>query len=344
MARRVRGGHLMRKAKILSWISLFIVGSHLSLAIALRNLKQGDSVPNFAVRTIDGNQISLDQLKGKITVLAFWKQNDGKSCKMLTDLSRINQELQGKDVTFLAINGDKASDQQIRELALAKDLTGLFASDPDLTIYSHFGIVVLPSTLIIGPDGKLVCIEDLYSRNFYAQTLAYVRFLLGEISQDQLNAELDPVKSVTPSHDRIKAERYICLGQMLMANAKLKHKAFEVLTTAAQTDPSYIKPHVILAKLHLENQMIDKAAAELEQAFELAPVSELQSAQLTKAIALTDQGYDNEALSLFQDWLTHHPNPPAELYFRMGRIYEKQNQITLATEAYHHTIETLLAE
>ncbi len=344
MACRVRGGHLMRKAKVLSWTILFIIGSHLSLAIALRHLKQGDSLPSLAVRTIDGNLISMDQLKGKITVLTFWKQNDGKSCNMLTDLSRINRELQGKDVTFLAINGDKASDRQIRELALSKKLTCVFASDPDLTAYSRLGIVVLPTTLIIGPDAKLVCIQDLYSRNFYAQTLAHVRFLLGEISQDQLNAELDPGKFVTSSQARIKAERYICLGQMLMANPKLKHKALEVLTTAARTDPSYMKPHVILAKLHLENKMIHEAAAELEQALTLASVSELQDAELTKAIALTDEGHDNEALSLFQEWLKNHPNPPAELYFRVGKIYEKQNQMASATEAYQHTIETLLAE
>jgi peroxiredoxin len=334
----------MRKAKILSLMSLFIIGSHLSLAIALRHLKQGDSVPNLAIRTIDGNHISLNELKGKITVLAFWKQNDGKSCKMLMDLSRISQELRSKDVTFLAINGDNASDRQVREMALSKKLTCVFASDPDSTTYRRLGIVVLPTTLIIGPDGKLVCTQDLYSRNFYTQTIAYVRFLLGEITQSQLNAELDPGKSVETSKARIKAERYIFLGQMLMANAQLKHKAFEVLTTASQTDPSYIKPHALLAKLYLENKLIDKAAAELEKAFKLSPVSELQNPQLTKAIALSDQGYNNESLSLFQDCLKNHPNPPAELYFRMGRIYEKQNQISLASQAYHHTVEILLAE
>jgi tetratricopeptide (TPR) repeat protein len=263
---------------------------------------------------------------------------------MLADLSRINQELQGKDVTFLAINGDQASERQIREVARSRKLTCVFASDPDLTAYRRLGIVVLPTSLIIGPDGKLVCTQDLYSRDFYTQTIAYVRFLLGEITQAQLRAELDPGKSGETSQARIKAERYICLGQMLMANAQLKHKALEVLTTAAQTDPSYMKPHALLAKLHLENKMIDKAAAELEQAFKLSPVSKLQNPQLTKAIALTDQGRDNEALFLFQDWVKTHPNPPAELYFRMGRIYEKQNQISLASQAYQHTVETLLAE
>ena len=109
----------MRKATVLSWVTLFVIGSHLSLALAIGHHKQGDRVPKLAIRTVDGKQISLDEQKGKITVLAFWKQDDEKSSKMLTDLSRISQEFQNKDVTFLAINGDRASERQIREMALA---------------------------------------------------------------------------------------------------------------------------------------------------------------------------------------------------------------------------------
>jgi Tfp pilus assembly protein PilF/peroxiredoxin len=340
-------------------MSLFIIGSHLSLAIALRHLKQGDSVPNFAFRTIDGNHISLDERKGKITVLVFWKQNDGKSCNMLTDLSRISQEFQGKDVTFLAINGDKASDRQIRELALSKKLTCLFASDPDLTTYSRLGIVVLPTTLIIGPDAKLAFIQDLYSRNFFTQTIAYVRFLLGEITQSQLDAELDPGTSVKVSPARIKAERYVNLGRVLLdikekekarealekaveADPKEKEKAREALEKAVEADPTFSEPHLLLAGLCLEDKEVRKAGTELEQALKLNPCP--REGKLLQGLTYAGQGEDGLAIAVLRELVENDPEPPPEAYYEIGKIYEKQKKTSEALAAYRMALELLLAK
>ena len=330
----------MRKTQVLSWLSLFIVGSYISLALALGHHKQGDRVPNLAIRTIGGDQISLDEQKGKIIVLAFWKQDDDKSSKMLTDLSRVSQECQDKDVTFLAINGDRASERQIGEMALAKEPSCLFASDPDLTAYSTLGILVLPTTLIVGPDGKLAFIQDLYSRNFYTQTRAYVRFLLGEITQEQLNAELDPGRSVKLSPARIKAERYVSLGRVLL-DIKEKAKAREALKKAVEADPSFPEPHLLLAGLCLEDKELRGAGAELEQALILCPSP--REGKLLQGLTYAGQGEDGLAIAVLQELVENNPQPPPEAYYEMGRIYEKQEKISEALEAYQTALKLLLA-
>ncbi len=329
----------MRKATVLSWVTLFVIGSHLSLALAIGHHKQGDRVPNLAIRTVDGKQISLDEQKGKITVLAFWKQDDEKSSKMLTDLSRISQEFQNKDVTFLAINGDKASERQIREMALAKEPTCLFVSDPDLITYSTLGILVLPTTLIVGTDGKLAFIQDLYSRNFYTQTRAYVRFLLGEITQEQLNSELDPGTSVKLSPARIKAERYVNLGRVLL-DIKEKAKAREALKKAVEADASFPEPHLLLAGLCLEDKELRGAGAELEQALILCPSP--REGKLLQGLTYAGQGEDGLAIAVLQELVENNPQPPPEAYYEMGRIYEKQEKISEALEAYQTALKLLL--
>ena len=330
----------MRKATVLSLITLFVIGSHLSLALALGHHKQGDRVPNLTIRTIDGNQISLDGQKGNIIVLAFWKQDDDKSSNMLTDLSRISQEFQDKDVTFLAINGDKASERQIGEMALAKKNTCLFASDPDLTAYSSLGILVLPTTLIVGPDGKLAFIQDLYSRNFYTQTRAYVRFLLGEITQEQLNAELDPGTSVKVSSARIKAERYVNLGRVLL-DIKEKAKAREALKKAVEADPSFPEPHLLLAGLCLEDEELRGAGAELEQALRLCPSP--REEKLLQGLTYAGQGEDGLAMAVLQELVENNPEPPPEAYYEIGKIYEKQKKTSEALAAYRMALQLLLA-
>ena len=330
----------MRKARVLSWITLFIIGSHLSLALAIGHHKQGDRVPSISIRTIDGNQISLDERKGKIIVLAFWKQDDDKSSKMLTDLSRVSQEFQDKDVTFLAINGDRASERQIGEMALAKEPTCLFASDPDLAAYSSLGILVLPTTLIVGPDGKLAFIQDLYSRNFYTQTRAYVRFLLGEITQDQLNTELDPGTAVKVSPARIKAERYVNLGRVLL-DLKEKEKARGALQKAVEADPSFPEPHLLLAELCLEDKEVRKAGAELEQALRLYPSP--REGKLLQGLTYADQGEDGLAVAVLQELVENNPEPPPEAYYEIGKIYEKQEKASEALAAYRMALQLLLA-
>jgi tetratricopeptide (TPR) repeat protein len=331
----------MRKAHVLSWITLFIMVSHLSFATTIGHHKQGDRVPNLAIRTIDGKQISLDEQKGKIVVLAFWKQDDDKSSKMLTDLSQISQECQHKDVTFLAINGDKASDKQIREMALAKELTCLFASDPDLTTYSSLGILVLPTTLIVGPDGKLAFIQDLYSRNFYVQIKAYVRFLLGEITQDQLKAELDPGMSVKVSPARIKAERYVNMGRVLL-DIKEKEKAREALEKAVEADPTFTEPHLLLAGLCLEDKEVSRAGTELGQALKLNPCP--KQGKLLQGLTYASQGENGLAIAVLNELVENSSVPPPEAYYELGKIYEKQEKTSEALAAYQATLELLLAK
>jgi peroxiredoxin len=330
----------MSKARLLALITLLIIGSHISLALAIGHHKQGDRVPDLVIRTIDGNQISLDEQKGKIMVLAFWKQDDDKSSNMLTDLSRISHEFQDKDVTFLAINGDKASDKQIREMALAKEPTCLFANDPDLAAYSTLGILVLPTTLIVGPDGKLAFIQDLYSRNFYTQTRAYVRFLLGEITQDKLNAELDPGTSVKVSPARIKAERYVNLGRVLL-DIKEKEKARGALKKAVEADPTFPEPHLLLAGLCLENKEVRKAGAELEQALKLNPCP--KEGKLLQGLTYAGQGEDGLAIAVLQELVENNPEPPPEAYYEIGKIYEKQEKASEALAAYRMALQLLLA-
>ena len=330
----------MRKAKVLSWLIFLVIGSHLSSVLALGHFKQGDGVPNFAVSTIDGSHISLEALKGKIIVLSFWKQDDEKSSKVLTDLSRISQEFKDKEVTFLAINGDKASDQQIGEMALAKELSCLFASDSDLATYSTLGILVLPTTLIVGPDGKLAFIQDLYSRNFYAQTKAYVSFLLGEITQNQLKAELDPGKSAEISPTRIKAERYLNMALVLL-DLKEKAKAREALKTAVEADPSFSEPHLLLARLCLEDNEVSEAGTELEQALKLNPSP--KEGKLLQGLTYASRGEDGLAVAVLQELVQNNPQAPPEAYYQIGKICEKQKKTSEAVAAYQAALELLLA-
>lgn len=330
----------VKKLLVLLILGFLILSSYgLWAAMALMNLKVGDQVPDFQVRTVDDKEVSLSSLRGKIVILSFWKRDHDFSERTLADLERICREYGDKGVTALAFNADQALEQEIRDIGTAHNLNYLLASDREFEIYGRFGVVVLPTTLVIGPEGKLAYYRTIHNREFYSQVLGNVRYLLGEITRVQLEAELDRKQIAEKSEARTKAKRYLNLGRMLLG---LNHrdKARKELEKAAQADPSLLEPHILLARIYLEDEEISMAGAELEQALTLEPGS--KEAKLLQGIAYARQGEDGLALAVLQGLVKNNPEPPPEAYYQIGKIYDKQNKTSLAQEAYSRAKELTL--
>jgi peroxiredoxin len=319
--------------------SLTLQSYGLSAVMALMDLKVGDQVPDFQVRTVDNKEVSLSSLRGKIVVLSFWKRDHDFSERTLADLEKIYQEYGDLGVTVLAFNADQALEQEITDIGTSYNLNYLLAPDREFEIYGRFGVVVLPTTLVIGPEGKLAYYRTIHNKGFYSQVLGNVRYLLGEITQAQLETELNRKQLAQMPEARKHAKRYFNLGRMLLG---LNHrdKARKELEKAAQADPSFFEPHLLLARIYLEDGETRKAMAELEQALTLEPGS--KEAKLLQGIAYANQGEDGLALTVLQGLVKNNPEPPSEAYYQIGKIYEKQNKISLAQEAYSKAKELAL--
>ncbi len=77
----------MKRLLILLTIAFLTFSScGLWAAMTLIGLKPGDPPPDFQIRTIDGKEITLSNLKKKIVILAFWKRGQDYSVKTLPGL------------------------------------------------------------------------------------------------------------------------------------------------------------------------------------------------------------------------------------------------------------------
>lgn len=99
------------------------------------------------------SELQLDQLRGQWVVINYWAQWCKPCIKEVPELNRLNRDYAG--VTVLGVNYDGASGDdlasQVAQLGI--DFTNL-AVDPS----AQLGIarpVVLPTTLIIDPNGQL---------------------------------------------------------------------------------------------------------------------------------------------------------------------------------------------
>lgn len=70
---------------------------------AQQKLQIGQQAPDFTAQTIDGKQVSLSQLKGKVVVLTFWSTKCQICHSEIPKLNAMVDHYKDKDVAFLAL-------------------------------------------------------------------------------------------------------------------------------------------------------------------------------------------------------------------------------------------------
>lgn len=127
-------------------------------------LGAGDRAPEFALKDIDGGQVTLDQFRGKTVLIAFWS----------TWCSRCEEELaflrdtfgERTDVAVILVNQDserKVSTSRVRKIRDKLGIRFPVVVDEGLALWDVYGINALPTSVVIGKNGKIKHVEP----NFY---------------------------------------------------------------------------------------------------------------------------------------------------------------------------------
>jgi thiol-disulfide isomerase/thioredoxin len=119
-------------------------------------LARARMAPPFTVTTMDGQQISLDDLTGKVVLLDFWATWCGPCREALPHIRDISKKFQGQPLVILSINLDK-DEQKWRDFVDKNQMTWLQARDGgfDGKISRMFDVNAIPHTFTIDADGVL---------------------------------------------------------------------------------------------------------------------------------------------------------------------------------------------
>ena len=119
--------------------------------------------PAEPLTSLDGRQVSLSELKGKIAVLSFGGTWVPMISRELTALQRIGDRYAGREVEvyWISINSDKpgtrnhASDADLRAFLQKSNLRLKVLRDPSQTAYRAFDLTALPTIVILDRQGKV---------------------------------------------------------------------------------------------------------------------------------------------------------------------------------------------
>ena len=145
---------LTNRKPLLALLMVIVLGSSLALA-------QKGPV-EFSLRSIDGQTVTSESLRGEVVVLAFGASWLPLSKTQLQGVRKLADEYSDRGVVVYWVSTESedpksknyASDDQLRAFAQKYGLKVTVLRDPDGVVSKKFGIDQLPSMVIIDKQGN----------------------------------------------------------------------------------------------------------------------------------------------------------------------------------------------
>lgn len=124
--------------------------------ISQPELARARMAPPFAVTTVNGQRVSLDDLQGKVVLLDFWATWCGPCREALPHIQKIAQKFQGQPLVILSISLD-TDERKWKEFIGKNEMTWAQCRDGGFTgpMARMFGVNAIPHTFTIDADGVL---------------------------------------------------------------------------------------------------------------------------------------------------------------------------------------------
>ncbi|HTG86176.1 MAG TPA: TlpA disulfide reductase family protein [Pyrinomonadaceae bacterium] len=118
---------------------------------------------DFSLRSIDGQTVSSQSVKGEVVVLAFGASWLPLSKTQLQGVRKLADEYSNRSVVVYWVSTESddaksknfASDQQLKSFAQKYGLNVTVLRDPDGVVSKKFGVDQLPSIVILDKEGNI---------------------------------------------------------------------------------------------------------------------------------------------------------------------------------------------
>lgn len=124
-------------------------------ALGLIELREPAVAPDVTLTLLSGQPLRMASLRGKLVLVNFWATWCVPCQWEMPLMERLYQRYRDRGFTVLAISLDQGNPEAVRAFVRDRKLTYPVALDPRHEAARAFGIVGLPATLVVGPDGAI---------------------------------------------------------------------------------------------------------------------------------------------------------------------------------------------
>ncbi|MHC4959803.1 MAG: peroxiredoxin family protein [Planctomycetota bacterium] len=300
-------------------------------------LEPGERAPALRLTSLDGNTEQRYDPPGQgdappLVYVVFVTGGQKTSGDALRDIAAVLKAAKDwpRGVRALAIASGKPSDAGAKALqaVLPPDGPILPVLDGDDAAARAFGVIALPTTFVIGPDGRIAAVLPGWSATY--------RKRLDDASRRALGLEV--AKPRRTSREQTRAERLTRLAANLVERRRFREAASQ-LTMACAAAPKNADLRTRLGEILLLVPDPETAGLWFAEAEKLAPGNQRARRGAAKVAALI--GGDLDAIEArIRRELRRPPNDP-DLRYYLGRLQERRGRPDLARAAYRRAYEDL---
>lgn len=117
-------------------------------------------IKDFTLEDLNGNKVTLSELKGKKILLNFWATWCPPCRREMPDMEKVYQENKANsDFVILAVNlGEKK--ETVQAFVKANNYNFLVLSDADKAVAKEYNIMSIPTSIFINSDGSVLEVKD----------------------------------------------------------------------------------------------------------------------------------------------------------------------------------------
>jgi peroxiredoxin len=116
----------------------------------------GKPAPNFTLRDMSGQTVSLDQFRGRPVVLAFWSTRCAPCCAEAVHLTAFQKKYAGQGLVVLGIDAWNAPTKEVQHFVKSKNISHRILLEGERVARKQYKLGPIPTTYWIDKSGTIV--------------------------------------------------------------------------------------------------------------------------------------------------------------------------------------------
>ena len=147
--RRVAGLTIIQTMSLLTILGIVL--------FAALSLFKKESAPAVSFRTLNGEQIAMESLRGKVVLVNFWATSCSTCVQEMPEMVETYKKYSDRGLEFIAVAMSYDPPNYVLNYSESRQLPFKVALDSDGQVAKSFGDVKLtPTTFVIGKDGSIL--------------------------------------------------------------------------------------------------------------------------------------------------------------------------------------------